>query len=151
VNQTVGAASTLLDTWTRILSQTEHNQRLILDPSWQGASQDMADLEAEAQAKQQAVIRREAEEQERKATAARKAEEEERKRAAQFTTQQKTSLRTRGRVTSRGTPSTARTPTSGYSTTDTSTTSIARGTYGLRRAASGIGRGTRGGRARGGV
>ncbi|RMZ87996.1 hypothetical protein DV736_g4784, partial [Chaetothyriales sp. CBS 134916] len=88
VNQTVTAASSLLNIWTRILSQTEHNQRLILDPAWQGASQDLADIEAEAgaeaAAKQQ---RREAvEEQERKSAAAaataaaRRAEDDEEKR-----------------------------------------------------------------------
>lgn len=149
VNNTVGAASTLLDTWTRILSQTEHNQRLILDPTWRGASQDMADLEAEVEAKQQAALRREAEEQERKAAAARKADEEERKRAAEATKTQKTALRVRGRVSSRGTTSTARPTSSGYGTTDTSTSSIGRGSYSSRRAASGIGRGTRGSRGRG--
>lgn len=149
VNNTVGAASTLLDTWTRILSQTEHNQRLILDPAWRGASQDMADLEAEAQAKQQAALRREAEEQERKAAAARKADEEERKRAAEATKTQKTALRVRGRVTSRGATATARPASSGYGTTDTSMSSIGRGSSSSRRPASGIGRGTRGTRGRG--
>ena len=62
VNNTVSATSQLLNTWTRILSQTEHNQRLILDPSWQGASQDIADIEEEAQSKQYAAEREEQEE-----------------------------------------------------------------------------------------
>jgi hypothetical protein len=61
VNQTVNSASTLLNTWTRILSQTEHNQRLILNHAWQGASQDQADQEQEAYARQQATERRELE------------------------------------------------------------------------------------------
>ena len=149
MNQTVGAASTLLNTWTRILSQTEYNQRLILDPAWQGASQDMADMEVESQAKHQAALRREAEEQERKATAARKAEEEERKRVAEATKQQKTTQRVRGRVTSRGTSSTAKPPSSGYGISDTSVSSIGRGSYSSRRPSSGIGRGARGTRGRG--
>ncbi|KAI7241985.1 hypothetical protein KC330_g358 [Hortaea werneckii] len=47
VQRTVENASTLLATWTRILSQTEHNQRLILNPQWQGATQDVEDIESE--------------------------------------------------------------------------------------------------------
>jgi membrane protein involved in colicin uptake len=129
--------------WTRILSQTEHNQRLILDPQWQGASQDMADMEAEAAAKKNAAARKDAEDQERRANAARKAEEEEKRRAAEAAKQQKSSMRVRGRVTTRG----ANTATSGY-VGDTSTMSSTRGTTFIRRTTSGIGRG-RGGRGRG--
>lgn len=81
VSRTVDSASTLLNTWTRILSQTEHNQRLILNPKWQGASQDIADMESEALAKQQATERRELELQQRREAAQRKAEEEERKKS----------------------------------------------------------------------
>lgn len=40
VSQTVNSSSALLDSWTRILSQTEMNQRLLLNPSWQGATAD---------------------------------------------------------------------------------------------------------------
>ncbi|RYO74257.1 hypothetical protein DL766_002224 [Monosporascus sp. MC13-8B] len=76
VSNTVNTASTLLNTWTRILSQTEHNQRLILSPTWKGASQDLADLENEALAKQQQAERRAAEEERRRAEAKRRAEEE---------------------------------------------------------------------------
>ena len=145
VNQTVGAASSLLNTWTRILSQTEHSQRLILDPTWQGASQDVADIEAEAVAKQYANQRKEAEEQQRRSQAAVRAEEEERRRLAEGTKQQKTSLRVRGRVTSRG----ASTAPSGYfgadTSANTSTSGSGRGSGTTRRPASGIGRG----RARG--
>ncbi|KAK0707483.1 DASH complex subunit Duo1-domain-containing protein [Lasiosphaeris hirsuta] len=47
VSRTVENASTLLNTWTRILSQTEHNQRLILNPNWKGATDDLADMENE--------------------------------------------------------------------------------------------------------
>ncbi|KAF2863817.1 DASH complex, subunit Duo1, partial [Piedraia hortae CBS 480.64] len=43
VQGTVDNAGTLLGAWTRILSQTEHNQRLVLDPQWPGATQDMED------------------------------------------------------------------------------------------------------------
>ncbi|KAM5435905.1 hypothetical protein McanMca71_000346 [Microsporum canis] len=83
VSRTVSSASTLLDTWTRILSQTEHNRRLVLDPSWHGATQDMADMETEARERQQEAERRELELQQRKLEQERKAEEEQRKRAAQ--------------------------------------------------------------------
>ncbi|EKG20218.1 DASH complex subunit Duo1 [Macrophomina phaseolina MS6] len=77
VNRTVNSASTLLHTWTRILSTTEHNQRLILDPNWQGATQDLAEIEADTIAQQRAVERREREEQARREAALRKAEEDE--------------------------------------------------------------------------
>lgn len=80
VSRTVTNASSLLNTWTRILSQTEHNQRLILNPSWQGANTDIAEAENEMIARQQAAERLEMEEQNRReAEAARKAEEEERR------------------------------------------------------------------------
>ncbi|KAN0083422.1 DASH complex subunit Duo1 domain containing protein [Elaphomyces granulatus] len=82
VSRTVNSASTLLNTWTRILSQTEHNQRLILNPKWQGATQDIADMENEAIQKQQAAERRELEMQQRREAAAKKAEEEKRRAEA---------------------------------------------------------------------
>ncbi|KAF7511618.1 hypothetical protein GJ744_003781 [Endocarpon pusillum] len=81
ISTTVHSASSLLQTWTAILSQTEHNQRLILNPSWHGSSQDLADSEQETLLKQQAAERRECEEQERRTEAARKAEADERRRA----------------------------------------------------------------------
>ncbi|KAL8995292.1 MAG: hypothetical protein Q9169_004936 [Polycauliona sp. 2 TL-2023] len=80
VSRTVNDASTLLNTWTRILSQTEHNQRLILDPSWHGATQDLADTENESLLKQQEKERSELEELQRREARARKAEEEEKRR-----------------------------------------------------------------------
>lgn len=126
------SASTLLNTWTRILSQTEHNQRLILNPDWQGATQDVADIENEAIQRQQAAERREQALQQQREAAARKAEEEERRRA----------LNTRGaRGTSRGTVRSTglgRTPSVG-----TSRTGATRGstTTTTRRPVSGILRG----------
>ncbi|KAJ9316830.1 hypothetical protein DTO271D3_2963 [Paecilomyces variotii] len=98
VSRTVNSASTLLNTWTRILSQTEHNQRLILNPNWQGASQDIADMEHEAALKQQEAERRARELQQRREAAAKKAEEEERRRAAGTSTTRTTRGTTRGRV-----------------------------------------------------
>lgn len=86
VHTTVNNASTLLATWTRILSQTEHNQRLILNPNWQGASQDLEDLENADLRRQQEAERRAMEEQRRREEALRKAEEEERKKAAAIAT-----------------------------------------------------------------
>lgn len=82
VHNTVNNASTLLATWTRILGQTEHNQRLILNPQWQGATQDMEDLENEEIRRQAEAERRAVEEQRRREEAQRKAEEDERKKAA---------------------------------------------------------------------
>ncbi|KAH0604408.1 uncharacterized protein H6S33_006785 [Morchella sextelata] len=62
VSQTVANANTLLDLWIRILSQTEHTQRLLLSGHWQGATQDLDDIEAETANKaQEAERRREAE------------------------------------------------------------------------------------------
>ncbi|EHK18204.1 uncharacterized protein TRIVIDRAFT_111607 [Trichoderma virens Gv29-8] len=80
VSKTVSNASTLLNTWTRILSQTEHNQRLILDPTWKGATNDLAEIEAEALRKQQAEARKAAEEEERREELRRRREEEEQRR-----------------------------------------------------------------------
>lgn len=82
MSQTVSNASTLLNTWTRILSQTEHNQRVILNPNWHGATQDLADLENEALQKQLAAQRKAAEEERRREEARRRAEEEGERRAA---------------------------------------------------------------------
>ncbi|KAI9830378.1 MAG: hypothetical protein M1826_004801 [Phylliscum demangeonii] len=66
VSRTVQSASALLDTWIQVLSQTEHNQRLMLNPSWQGASQDVVDIEKETKFRQQAAQRKEMEEQRRR-------------------------------------------------------------------------------------
>ena len=82
VSQTVTSATSLLNTYTRILSQTEHNNRLILSPQWHGASDDLSKIENESIVRQQAKERREIEERERREQAARKAEEEERRKDA---------------------------------------------------------------------
>jgi hypothetical protein len=86
VSRTVNSASTLLQTWTRILSQTEHNQRLLLNPQWQGASQDLVDIQNEEVQRQQAAERREAEGQARREAAARRADDEQRRAEAAATT-----------------------------------------------------------------
>ncbi|KIW10468.1 hypothetical protein PV08_11432 [Exophiala spinifera] len=149
VNNTVGAASTLLNTWTRILSQTEHNQRLILDPSWHGASQDIADIEEEALEKQRAAERRDAEEQERKQAAARRAAEEEKRKADLAAKQARPTSSRGGRIGAGGrVPSASSTS---YVQMGGSTSGVKRGTSSTRRTTSGIGRGTsgRGSRGRG--
>jgi len=150
VNQTVNAASTLLDTWTRILSQTEHNQRLILNPGWQGASQDQADHEQEVYARRQAAERRELEEQERRAAAAKRAEDEERRKADAAAPNAKPSQRGRGKPPGRATSTTQSAapgyvPIGGRGTRGASKSSGA----GARRTTSGIGRGAASGRGRG--
>ncbi|KAL4780210.1 DASH complex subunit Duo1-domain-containing protein [Aspergillus varians] len=144
VSRTVNSASTLLNTWTRILSQTEHNQRVILNPNWQGATQDAADIENEEFLRQQAAERRERELQQQREAAARRAEEAERKRA-QPTATRGTRIVSRGRV--RG--GLGRTPSVSYSGTSTSgtrTTSTTSGTKPstttTRRPVSGIVRGS---------
>ncbi|SPO05050.1 uncharacterized protein DNG_07735 [Cephalotrichum gorgonifer] len=99
VSGTVSGTSTLLNTWTRILSQTEHNHRLIEDPSWRGATQDLVDIEAEAIQKQQEAERRLTEEHRRREEAKRRAEEEEMRRQAGTAapTRGSRGLRSRGR------------------------------------------------------
>ncbi|KAK2765640.1 hypothetical protein FQN54_008495 [Arachnomyces sp. PD_36] len=131
VSRTVNSASTLLNAWTRILSQTEHNQRLILNPSWQGATQDMTDIENEAIVKRQAAERKELEQQQRRDAAARKAEEDERRRA------EASSRGTRGtRGKTRGLVRTTSTKTSSSTGGQSSTTRGSTGGY--RRPGSGI-------------
>lgn len=141
VHTSVTSASTLLDTWTRILSQTEHNQRLLLNPEWKGATQDMEDMENESMLKQQAAERRVAEEEMRREAEVRAAEEEERKRIAAPAGSRGTRARGRGASTS----------TRGTATRGASAPSAPRGrtTTGPSRAGSGIGRGISTTRARG--
>jgi len=109
VSNTVSNASTLLNTWTRILSQTEHNQRLILHPGWKGATEDLAEQEAEALERQRAAERRAAEEEQRREDLRRRREEEEEKRRLGAPTPSRgmrgasrTRTTSRGRVSSRG-------------------------------------------------
>jgi hypothetical protein len=149
VSKTVENASTLLNTWTRMLSQTEHNQRLILNPNWKGATQDLAEVENEAQRKQQEAERRAAELERRREEARRKAEDEERQKLVAPSTSRGPSTRGsrvgRGRGIGRG-PSSGYGSSSGYGA-DTTSSSIGSG-----RGTSGIGRGfgsARGGRAPG--
>ena len=154
VHKTTESATSLLDTWTRILSQTEHNQRLLLNPTFHGASQDVADAEAEAVARQAALERQHAMEVARREAAVRKAEEESRKRE-----EAAAASSSRGARGVRRTRSVANRPTSGTGRGGTSASStgyVAVGGTGGRgasssrttRAGSGIARGGRG-RARG--
>ena len=100
VSATVSSAAALLTTWTRILSQTEHNQRLLLNPRWQGASQDIADEENEALLVRQEKERKEAEDARREEARAREKEEEERRKMADGPTFK--GARGRGRGVGRG-------------------------------------------------
>ncbi|KAK2864955.1 hypothetical protein FQN49_004055 [Arthroderma sp. PD_2] len=152
VARTVSSASTLLDTWTRILSQTEHNRRLVLDPSWQGATQDMADIETEARQRQQEAERRELELQQRKQALERKAEEEQRKRAAQTssTRGRRGIIRPSTRPGVTRTQSVSRTQT-GQPTTRVPSTSSSRGIPTARRTATETGRSSGIARGRGRV
>lgn len=146
VSKTVNTASTLLNTWTRILSQTEHNQRLLLNPTWKGATQDLVELENEAVQKQAAVERRAAEEERRQIEAARRREEAEQQREAGTTGRGRATV-TRGRTTRGRTVTRATAGTRGSSRGPHGSSVSISGT----RTTSGIGRGfgsTRG-RARG--
>lgn len=143
VHQTVKNASTLLATWTRILGQTEHNQRLILNPQWQGATQDLEELENEEIRRQAEAERRAVEEQRRREEAQRKAEEEERKRAAAAAAAPTRGV-SRARST-RGVPSSS--TTSRYTAAGTSV-GRGRGTIPSARGSS-IGRGASAARGRG--
>lgn len=142
MSRTVTSASTLLNTWTNILSQTEHNQRLILNPNWQGASQDVADMENETELKAQAAERRALEEERRREAAKRRAEEEERERQA-GTTARGTRGRGRGGLARGGSKygiNAGYVAVGGQRGTGRGTTSTGRG--------SGIGRGVGGTRGR---
>ncbi|KAG4032218.1 hypothetical protein MFRU_007g01290 [Monilinia fructicola] len=143
VSQTVTSASTLLNTWIRILSQTEHNQRLILNPNWRGASQDVADMENEQVLKAQAAERRAAEEERRRDAARQRAEDEERQRQAGTTTRGTRGGRPRARG---GFSRTGSVSSSGYGRGSSTGTGTGTGTG---RGGSGIGRGIPRGRARG--
>jgi hypothetical protein len=131
------------------LSQTEHNQRLILDPTWHGASQDLADIEEEAVEKQRAAERREVEEEERKRAAAGRAEEEERRKTEAASKITKSTSRGSMRAASAGRGSVASTPSSSYVQMGGPNATSKRGAPSTRRSTSGIGRGSAGRGARG--
>lgn len=147
VSRTVSNASTLLNTWTRILSQTEHNQRLILDPTWKGATNDLAEIEAEALRKQQEEARKAAEEEERKEELRRRREEEELRRklpasastrGARGSTAGLRGARGRTRVATassrmRSRSSSRIATSSGYAGSSTISASSSRGTSGIGR------------------
>jgi uncharacterized membrane protein YgcG len=148
VSRTVTSASTLLNTWIRILSQTEHNQRLILNPNWRGASADVADMENELVLKAQAAERRAAEEERRREEARRRAEDEERQRQAGTAVRGARGTRGRGRGTGRGSSLSG----SGY-VAGGGSSSLSGGSRGSQtgRTGTSIGRGLGGTRGRGRV
>lgn len=95
-------ASTLLNTWTRILSQTEHNQRLILNPNWHGTNQDMSNIENENISKQQEKDRRQLEEAQRREASQKKMEEEEQRTVDEPSGRNNQGIRGRGSGAVRG-------------------------------------------------
>ncbi|KAI5299107.1 hypothetical protein KEM55_002564 [Ascosphaera atra] len=139
VSRTVDSASTLLNTWTRILAQTEKNQRLILNPNWQGASQDIADIQQEEMQRRREAEMRKREEQERREALARKAEEDRKKAEAAASRGTRRTVRGTTRPGSRIPSTYSQTATSRRPTTTTTassrggTSSATRGTTGLRR------------------
>lgn len=145
VSRTVTSASTLLNTWIRILSQTEHNQRLLLNTNWQGASQDLANIENEAILRMQAAERKAAEDERMKEEAKRHAEDDERQQRAGTT--RGATRGTRGRARSVGRAGSV--SSSGYGLSRTSSVSGGRGISQPSVGRSGIGRGTGSVRGRG--
>ncbi|TQS38883.1 hypothetical protein Golomagni_00599 [Golovinomyces magnicellulatus] len=135
VSQTVKSASVLLDTWVRILSNTEHNQKLIMNPRWKGASIDIANMEKESSLKAQAEVRRAIEEEKRKEESRKREEEEERQRQAGTSARSRSALRG-----SRGTKRGSTHDSSHFSGRLSNLQSNARGTH-KGRTGSGIGRG----------
>lgn len=131
--QTVNNAHTLLDTWTRILSQTEHNQRLILNPAWSGATADLSEIENESMLRQRDAQRREAEEAERRAAAEeRRRHEEERRKVEAEKREAANNARTAtgrpgSRVSARGRGATVGRTTSAAGARDSAADAAARG------------------------
>lgn len=94
-------ADKLLDMWVRILSQTEHTQRLLFNPEWHGATRDDK-LQQEREQELEAERLR-AEEREREQRQMREAEERSRREAIEEQRQSKdaTLLRRRAGVNKR--------------------------------------------------
>lgn len=136
------AAKSLLKTWTRILSQAEHNQRLILNPEWPGATQDLHDIETEDAKRQEEAQQKIEAEARRREEAQRKLESDARRR--------EDSERSRGRGLGRTRSTRGSVLGSGASTRGAAQGTSGRGTANTRRATSGIARGVPGrGRGRG--
>lgn len=131
----MNSAKTLLKTWSSILSQAEHNQRLILDSRWQGATKDLEDIASEDLRRQADAQRKIVEENARREAAQRKQEEEARKREADQQKKTRGIGRTRSvRGTALGTSASTRGPSS---------TTTVRGRGGISRGTtSGIARGS---------
>lgn len=102
VSATVSNASSLLNTWTRILSQTEHNSRLILNTDWNGASADIADMENEGLMKEQERERKEFEEARRREENEKARENVERRKSETCGDRGRKASRGRGRGLGRG-------------------------------------------------
>ncbi|KAF3909588.1 hypothetical protein AA313_de0205891 [Arthrobotrys entomopaga] len=165
VNKAVDNANFLLDKYSQILSQSTHSSRIMLNGHWQGSTNDIAEMEQEAQMQALEAERRRREEAEAAAARERDARMREAAAAAQAVSGKNTTGR-RGAVTGRKTPGSRSTSASGaYSsgygkqtTTGSSASSTSGGTSstsrgilrgsGLARYAgrgtSGIGRGTGG-------
>ncbi|KAG9257792.1 DASH complex subunit Duo1-domain-containing protein [Emericellopsis atlantica] len=149
VAATVGHASTLLSSWTRILSQTEHNQRLLLNPAWKGTTEDQAEQEAEVLRKRQAAERRAAEAERREELRRRQREEQEEKQRAPPTRTRSTRAApgVRGTRASRARAASSAAARAGTSyLSDGPSTTSSRGTSGIGRgigSTRGRGRGAR--------
>ncbi|KAI5858559.1 DASH complex subunit Duo1-domain-containing protein [Tricharina praecox] len=158
VSSTVENANNLLNLWIKILSQTDHTQRLLQSRHWEGASKELENIQAETQAKQREVQRRAEEARERAAARERDAAATEARRLAaekKPTGRVGTRRGATGTSSGRGAAGGSRTGTGSYTSNSSSSTrgaptprltrgGIGRGAYGT-----GTARGTRG--ARGGA
>lgn len=108
------------------MSQTEHNQRLILNSEWKGATQDLIDIETEAIEKQQAAQQQAVEEERRRVETQRRLEEEKRQQRT-ITSKGARGTRSHGRGYARGPSSAAR----GLGSSNTRGISVGRGTRGI--------------------
>ncbi|EPS38769.1 hypothetical protein H072_7489 [Dactylellina haptotyla CBS 200.50] len=172
VNSAVDNANFLLDKYTQILSQSTHTSRIILNGHWQGSTNDIAEMENEAQNQALEAERRREEEEAAAAAREREARAREAAAAAQAAAGKNPSGR-RGMGTGRKTPSSRSASASGaYSSgygkpsapptrgsasssgTSSSSRGLSRGSGLARyagRGAPGVGRGgTIGGSGRGG-
>ncbi|KAF3937948.1 hypothetical protein ABW19_dt0202238 [Dactylella cylindrospora] len=101
VNQAVNNANFLLDKYSQILSQSTHTSRIILNGHWQGSTNDVAEMEQEAQ---MAVIEAERRKREEEEAAAAREREARAREAAAAAAATRAAGDKRGRATGRKTP-----------------------------------------------
>ncbi|KAK4686002.1 hypothetical protein P7C73_g4128, partial [Tremellales sp. Uapishka_1] len=99
----VSQTSALLDEYTRLLGQTEHSRRLIMNPLWTGAEDDAAAILAEEEAKQAAALAAQEEAERARRRVEEKERENERAKSVRESEVQRGAGGSRGRVMGAGT------------------------------------------------